>query len=489
MVTFAGIERRGGPEMRPARLRPLGRDDPGCRAGDPPPRDGRAMSDGQASAEAGSGAGAQAADAIGPQAGRAYLRLVGLGAAIGIPAALVAAGFLALVHVVEHGLWTDLPRDLGLSAPPWYLVIGLPVVGAVIVIIARRLLPGDGGHPPLEGIGGGVVPIENAPGIVLAALGTLGFGAALGPEAPLIALGAIAGLALARLGRADEQESAVLAGAGSFSAISSLFGGPIVGGIMMLEGGLSLGEKLLPVLLPGFVAAAVGYVLFIGLGNWSGIHSQTLTVTGLPPYHGTHLLDLLLSIPVGILAAILIGGVRRFAGWLAERGPRDLGMPALLLLGALGVGLVAQMADWLGADSQDVLFSGQASLPALDSATSTKIVLILLVGKAAAYGLSLGCGFRGGPIFPAIFLGIAVAALGVQWFGLSPTYAVAVGTAAGMAGTSRLLLAPIVFSGLLVGTSGVDTVPAAVLAAVSAWLTATALERRSAAHPSDGATS
>ena len=45
--------------------------------------------------------------------GRMYLRLVGLGAAIGIPAALVAALFLAVVHDLEHWLWTDLPNSLG----------------------------------------------------------------------------------------------------------------------------------------------------------------------------------------------------------------------------------------------------------------------------------------------------------------------------------------------------------------------------------------
>jgi hypothetical protein len=62
-------------------------------------------------------------------AGRAYLRLVLLGALIGIPAALLAAGFLAFVHEAQHWLWDDLPHALGASSPPWYLVIGLPVVG------------------------------------------------------------------------------------------------------------------------------------------------------------------------------------------------------------------------------------------------------------------------------------------------------------------------------------------------------------------------
>src|SRR5262249_25289155 len=103
----------------------------------------------------------------------AYLRLVGLGAIIGIPAALIAAVFLALVHDLERWLWDSLPATLGDSSPPWYLVIGLPGAGACVVLAARRLLPGDGGHPPLEGIGGGATPVSYAPGIALAALGTL----------------------------------------------------------------------------------------------------------------------------------------------------------------------------------------------------------------------------------------------------------------------------------------------------------------------------
>ena len=85
--------------------------------------------------------------------GATYLRLILLGAVIGVPAALVAAGFLALVHESEDWLWHDLPDALGESAPPWYLVVGLPVVGAVVVLAARKLLPGDGGHSPLDGIG------------------------------------------------------------------------------------------------------------------------------------------------------------------------------------------------------------------------------------------------------------------------------------------------------------------------------------------------
>src|SRR4051812_40195103 len=118
--------------------------------------------------------------------GKAYLRLVALGAVIGIPAALVGAGFLGLVHQLEDWLWKVLPGEPGHE--PAYLVLGLPVAGAVLVVLARRFLPGDGGHRPLLGLAGGATPVSYAPGVALAAIGTLAFGAVLGPEAPVIAL-------------------------------------------------------------------------------------------------------------------------------------------------------------------------------------------------------------------------------------------------------------------------------------------------------------
>jgi H+/Cl- antiporter ClcA len=402
-----------------------------------------------------------------------YLRLVGLGALIGIPAALVAALFLALVHDLEHWLWDDLPDALGYSSPPWYLVIGLPAAGALVVLAARRLLPGDGGNPPIEGIGGGAVPVRFAPGIALAALGTLAFGAVLGPEAPLIALGSCVGMAVTLFARVGPQEARVLASAGSFSAISALFGGPIVGGMMIVESGLPLGAALLPVILPGFVAAAIGYLIFVGFGTWGGLHAQALAVPNLPAYDGTHVYDLLVAVAVGLGAAIVVAAVRR----AAERIPAArIGTATLLVGGGLAVGLIAQVADWLGADSQDVLFSGQSGVPALAAADSTKIVLLLLVGKALGYAVSLGCGFRGGPVFPAIFLGIALATLADVWFGVSPTLAVAVGAAAGMAAATRLLITSTLFAALLVGQTGVDAVPAAVIAAAVAWLTIRAID-------------
>ena len=261
--------------------------------------------------------------------------------------------------------------------------------------------------------------------------------------------------------------------------MSALFGGPLVAGMLLVESGLEMGKRLLWILLPGLVSAAIGYVIFIGLGDWGGLDAAGLTVPDLPPYEGTHVLDLLVGIAVGIAAAFVVTSVRRLA--IAVQGVGgQRGMPAFLLAGGLAVGVLAQLADVLGASSQEILFSGQASVPAVVAEDSTWVLAVIIAAKFLAYGVSLACGFRGGPIFPAIFLGIALASLAVVWFDVSPTFAIAVGAAAGMAAQARLLIAPLLFAALLVGNAGLDAIPAAVLAAAAAWLGVQLLDRNAA---------
>lgn len=405
---------------------------------------------------------------------RRTLALIGLGAAIGLPASGIAILFIAAVHQAEHWLWHTLPHDLGHDAPPWYLLLGLPLVGAVLVWLARTALPGDGGHGALGGLKAGATPYRYAPSIALAAFGSLAFGAVLGPEAPLIGLGSAVGVLAAKLAKVHGQGEQVLAAGGSFAAVSPIFGGPLVAGMVLLEAGVGMGAAIVPVLIPGVVAAATGYLLFVGLGNWGGIQSAGLTVGGLPQYSGTHLVDLFAAILIGGLAGLLIVGIHHIAGRVAEKlKPARLLLPGLLA-GGLLIGLLALIAKGLGTDPLEILFSGQADVGRLTT-QSIGVVLVVLVAKSAGYLVSLCTGFRGGAVFPAILLSVGLATVLVIWWGLSPTWAIAVGTAAGTAASSGLLFSAMLFSLLLVGHAGLDAMPAAVFAAVAAWLVRRAL--------------
>src|SRR5205809_600394 len=84
--------------------------------------------------------------------------------------------------------------------------------------------------------------------LVLAALATLGFGLVLGPEAPLIALGLGLGALAMGLIRKDapQQALALMAAAGSFAAVSTIFGSPVLGAVIVIEAA-GLGGAMLPV--------------------------------------------------------------------------------------------------------------------------------------------------------------------------------------------------------------------------------------------------
>jgi H+/Cl- antiporter ClcA len=419
-----------------------------------------------------------AAPVEGPQlGGPAYLRLIGLGAAIGVPAALVAVAFLGVVHVLENWLWHSLPDAMGLTTAPWWMVLGLPVLGGLLVWAARTLLPGDGGHEPLGGISLAATAVAHVPSVALAAVATLAFGAVLGPEGPLIALGSGVGMVAVGIWKVTGPGAQVLSTAGAFSAVSALFGGPVVAGALLLEAGVGLGAALIPALLPGAVAAAIGYVIIVGVGSWSGIPVAGLTIPELAPYVTTRIVDLLLAVVAGLVVALLVHVVRTLAVRLRDTRSR-VGSLGALLGGALVVGLLALGIEALGGASSDVLFSGQTALPALLAQTSEWLLLAILLAKAIGYAICLGVGFRGGPVFPAIFVGVGVALLVGHVADMSPTAALAIGTASGMAAFTRLIFASLVFVLLICGTAGVGAIPAAVLAAATAWVVGKVLDDR-----------
>ena len=132
---------------------------------------------------------------------------------------------------------------------PWLVLCGL-LTGLTI-----QHLPGNGGHSPAFGFhaGGGVAPDRELPGIALAALTTLSLGAVLGPEAPLIAIGGgLAALTIHLLKKdAPPMAVTVMASAGSFAAISTLLGSPLLGAFLIMEAAGIGGATLSLVALPG----------------------------------------------------------------------------------------------------------------------------------------------------------------------------------------------------------------------------------------------
>jgi H+/Cl- antiporter ClcA len=408
----------------------------------------------------------------------AYVRTLVFAALLGVPVAFAAVLFQTAIHDVIHLVWEVIPDELGWSEPAWWYVVLVPGLAGLLVAGAVRL-PGHGGHSPLEGLGADPIPTIALASILPAALATLGLGLVLGPEAPLIALGLGLGALAVRLIRLEGTPAQLLSLAGAFAAVAALFGGPLIAAFLLFEVTAASGKipahQIGRALLPGFVAAGTGAVVFTGVAGWDGLHQTNLALPFLPPYETLRLTDLAWCLVMAVVIAIVIVGIRHLAHGIAAQS--TLSPTALLVVAGLAVGALA-VAFRAAADRPVdlVLFSGQAELPDVVAEGSAGVLLLLVVAKGLAYGLSLGAGFRGGPVFPAIAIGVAAGMFAADVLpGLDTTPAVAAGIAAGTTAVLRVPFTAVLLVSLLMGASAFDIAPIAVLAAAIAWIVATVL--------------
>jgi len=437
---------------------------------------------------ASSAAGPLAMDPVAVMRSKPYLSALLLAAILGIPISAIAYGFLALTTKIQELVFDDLPADIfSGGVPAWWPVPWLVLCG-VLTGLSIQYLPGNGGHSPAFGFHTGGPPVDREfPGIVLASLTTLSLGAVLGPEAPLIAIGGGLAALTVHLLRKDVPPMAltIMASAGSFAAISTLLGSPVLGAFLIMEAAGIGGMTLSLVALPGLLASGIGALVFVGMNSWTGLGSFSLALTSVPPAVDPTLASMLWALPVGAVGALL-GWLIRWVG-LSLRPVVHLNR--VLVTAGLGfvIGLTAMVYQLISGHSfSQVLFSGQEALPELveHAADYSVGVLILMAGcKSFVYGLSLSA-FRGGPVFPAMFVGavLGTAAAGLPGMSLAP--AIAMGIGAISAAMLRLPLTSVLLATLLLGTDGVSVTPQVVVAVVVAFVITTILPDPGPKEPS-----
>ncbi len=429
--------------------------------------------------------GPAAIDPVAAIHSRAYLSALVLAALLGVPISAAAYGFLALTTKLQQTVFVDLPGNLFTGTTPawwplpWLILCGV-LTGSVI-----RYLPGNGGHSPSVGfhVGGGPPVDRYLPGIVLAATATLSLGAVLGPEGPLLAIGGgLAALTVHLLKKdAPPMAATMMASAGSFAAISTLLGSPLLGAFLIMEAAGIAGATLSLVAMPGLLCSGIGALVFIGLDNWTGLGSFSLSLTTVPPA---------VTPTVGTMFwALVMGAVAAPLGWAIQGAALSLrpvvhrnrvavtaGLGLLVGLVAMGYQLIS------GRSFNQVLFSGQDALPTLvaNAADYSVATLILLAAcKALAYSFSLSA-FRGGPVFPSILIGAAlgVAASGLP--GMSLASSVAIGIGAMCTVMLRLPLTATLLAVVLLGADGVTVTPPVIVAVVVAFVAVNLLPKHRA---------
>src|SRR5271170_1527954 len=403
-----------------------------------------------------------------------YLVLLVLAALVGVPVSAAAYFFLALVSKLQGWIFTSLPKGLGFHAEPlWWPILPLLLAG-VLVGLTIRYLPGTGGHSPADGfkVEGPPTAVE-LPGIVLAALATLSLGVVLGPEGPLIALGAGLGALAVRLVKRDApaRVQSVMAAAGSFAAISTLLGSPLTGAFLLMEASGLGGPTMQLVLVPGLLAAGVGSLIFIGLNAWTGLGTFSLAIPGLPHVGAPTGGEFLWALAIGVMAALLGSGIRWLGLFLRPHVERRI----VLLTPMIGLaiaGLAIAYAAGTGKASSQVLFSGQSALGPLIAHSASYTVgalLLLLACKSLAYGVSLSS-FRGGPTFPALFIGAAGGIALSHLPGLPLIDGVAMGIGAMSVVMLRLPLTSVLLATLLLASDGLAVMPLVIVAVVVAYV-------------------
>jgi H+/Cl- antiporter ClcA len=421
-------------------------------------------------------------------ASRSYVVLLVIVSIVGVVVSFATWGFLELIHQITQELYTHLPHALGYDdGPPVWWPLPVLAIAGVIVALAIDRLPGRGGHIPAMGLATGkpVTPVE-LPGILLAGLAGIGFGIVLGPEAPLLALGPGLAVLMITLARRDTPQQALMliGAAGAFAAMSFLFVSPVIAAVLMIEATGIGGARLPLVVIPGLLAAGIGSLLAIGIGSWTGLNRSAIAlgpVQGLPAFGHPTVAQfgwtIALALAVGVIARLIMRG-----GLLTHRMSAPRRLLVLPAVGLIVAGLAIAFSQATDKSVNNVLFSGESGLAGLVSHAGTwslSALALLLVFKGLAYGLSLGS-FRGGPTFPAIFLGAAggILASHLPGFGLTP--AVAVGMGAATAAVLKLPLSAVVLAILLTSPAGTGQEPLVIVGVVVAYLVALAMSPRSA---------
>jgi len=344
--------------------------------------------------------------------GRQYV----IAAVIGVLGGLFLIGFEGLVHQLEHLWWHRLPETIGIDPGSTAWLVAVLGVGGVIVGVIVRFFPGGAGHDPAtEGLFGEPLAISAVVGLIVAALVSLSVGASLGPEAPL--LGATTAL-LAWVAHRRGLPYEGLVSLGIAGLLGAMFGAPVGAAFAFIELLPMSGKALYDKLVPLFIASSAGALTITSLV------ARPRFLAPFPTAREFMAIDIVTAAAIGVVGAIdglLVGVVLR------TLHPRVAGIPIVVRLGLGGVVLA------LGASvaGDIVLFSGQREIATLVSGFSdysgAELTGIAVI-KLASLVVAVVVGFRGGRIFPAVFVGVAIGAV-VHFFIPSIPFALAAGAA------------------------------------------------------------
>ncbi|EFH1680620.1 ion channel protein [Escherichia coli] len=318
--------------------------------------------------------------------------------AIGIASSLILIVVMKIASVLQNLLWQRLPGTLGIAqdSPLW--IIGVLTLTGIAVGLVIRFSQGHAGpDPACEPLIGAPVPPSALPGLIVALILGLAGGVSLGPEHPTMTVNIALAVAIGArlLPRVNRMEWTILASAGT---IGALFGTPVAAALIFSQ--TLNGSSEVPLwdrLFAPLMAAAAGALT-------TGLFFHPHFSLPIAHYGQMEMTDILSG---AIVAAIAIAA-GMVAVWCLPRlhaMMHQMKNPVLVLgiggfiLGILGV-IGGPVSLFKGLDEMQQMVANQAF--------STSDYFLLAVIKLAALVVAAASGFRGGRIFPAVFVGVAL---------------------------------------------------------------------------------
>jgi H+/Cl- antiporter ClcA len=381
---------------------------------------------------------------------------------VGVLCALTLIALSSFASWIQDLVWDRLPAAWGVATTEtWWTVLVLTLTG-VLVGATVRWAPGHAGvDPATTDLVAAPLPLRALPGLAAALVLGLAGGVSLGPENPIIAINvALTAWILCRPRIGVPVNGAV--GLALAATVGAMFATPVAAALVLTETFAERGERTGPLfdrLFAPLAAAGAGAVTMFAFD------APTFAID-LPDYPGAQLGDVLSAAVVAVVAALLmLLAVLAFP--VAHRAFHALRHPVLALgAGGLVLGLLGVVGGPL------TLFKGLEEMKELsaeaDDLAWSAIVLMAVV-KVVALVVAAGAGFRGGRIFPTIFVGVAV---GLAASSLVPAVPAAVAVSAGVLGAVIVVSRDgwLALFAAAVTVGDVHMIPVLCLAIVPLWL-------------------
>ncbi len=334
---------------------------------------------------------------------------------IGIVAAIGAVFFRYLISVVHnlfyYGKFSTVydANQFADASPLGALVILVPVVGGLIVVfLVKTFAPEAKGHGVPEvmfavyhkkGDVRGVVALVKS----FASAISIGTGASVGREGPIIQIGASFGSTIARALHLPRWQKITLLSAGAGAGIAATFNTPLGGVLFAVE--MLLPEvsnrTFLPVVVATATATYVGRIAF-GLDPAFIVpNSAEEAIEAIAPIQlGAYAL-------LGVLAGIASWAFIRTLAWCEDLFPKLPGndytqnIIGMLIIGTLSYVLMLTTGHYHTAGV------GYATIQDILNSTPYTFILlaVLFIAKIIATSISLGAGASGGVFSPSLFIG------------------------------------------------------------------------------------